>query len=137
MKITDMRTGLILGMVLFFAGCSKDDNNGSGGPDAPAVITITTPGNNAVYINGTTLRVLGNMTDTDVLATARVEVRHKTNNTLYYQQSVSTGNVTFYGFTWDWVVTGISASVPATVKVTAVDRKGNEVSQTIDITLDN
>lgn len=104
-------------------------------PDQPGSVTITTPVANTLYENGFVLTVEGEMIDNNVLSTARVEVRNKTTGALLFQQSTPTGNVTFFRFLWNWTVTGMTANIVATVKITAVDFQSREVSKQVDIFL--
>lgn len=77
------------------------------------------------------------MTDNNGLSTARVEIRNKTTTALLYQQSSTTGSVSFYRFLWNWTITGITTTTIATVKIVARDKQSNEISREIDVTLDN
>lgn len=117
------------------SGCKKSNNGQE--PESPAVITITTPTSLSFYVNGSTLRIEGDMTDNNVLAQARVEVRNQNTNAILFQQSNVTGNVGYYYFLWDWQITGITTPTPAVVKVIARDKLANEVSKEVNITLDN
>ena len=125
---------LFSGLVLLLAGCKKKDNTTE--PESPSVITITTPLAATIVINGSVLHVDGNMSDNNVLAIAKLEIRNKTTGTVLNAQSVNTGNVGYYNFSWTWTVTGISAPTPAVVKVIARDKLGNEVFKEVEITLD-
>ena len=77
------------------------------------------------------------MTDNNGLSTARVEIRNKTTTALLYQQSSTTGSVSFYRFLWNWTITGITTTTIATVKIVARDKQSKEISREIDVTLDN
>lgn len=138
-----MRNSLFLlvmtGFIIAFTGCNKDDNNNgnNNATDSPSVINFSLPGSGAIYPNGTPLRVEGDMTDTDGLSNARVEIRNKTTGTIYFQQSNSTGGVSFFRFGFSWTVTGISATTTAVVKVTATDRNSKQVSKEVEVQLDN
>lgn len=116
-------------------GCKKDNNGQE--PESPAVITIATPTSLGIYVNGSTLKIEGDMTDNNVLAQARVEVRNQSTNAVLFQQSNITGNVGYYYFLWNWQITGITSPTPAVVKVIARDKLANEVSKEVNITLDN
>ena len=120
-------------LILAITGCEKD---GSSEPEVPSTITITSPSPSAIYINGAVLKVEGEMSDNNVLATARVEIRNKTTGAILFQQSTSTGNVGFYRFLWNWTVTGVTAPFTATVKVVAKDKLNNEVFKEMDVQLD-
>lgn len=144
-KKPDMRTTLSLflaaGLILA-TGCSKDSSSGGGsgsgsGTNTPGVINITTPGAGAIYTNGSTISVTGDLTDVDGLSQGRVELRNKTTGSVYFQQISGTGGVTFYRFLWSWVVSGITTTTPATLKITCVDRNNNTVIKELDIQLDN
>jgi len=117
--------------------CNKDDGGTNNVTDTPSSITITNPMAGTIVLNGSTLRVEGEMTDLNLLATAKVEVKNKTTGAVLFQQSNPTSNVSFYRFTWNWIVTGISATTPATVKITAVDKLSNQVTKEVDVTLEN
>lgn len=67
-------------------------------PMYSGTITVTSPSAIAIYTNGNTLKVEGEMTDNNGLSTARVEIRNKTTTALLYQQSSTTGSVSFYRF---------------------------------------
>ena len=133
-----MRITLVISLISFVClstSCKKKGNTTE--PEVPSVITITTPTAGTVYINGSGLRVTGNMTDDNVLSVAKVEIRNKVSGTVYNTQSSTTGNVGYFGFDWAWTVTGITTTTQATVKVTAKDKLGNEVYTEVDVTLDN
>lgn len=129
----------VMGLVMTFTSCSKDDDNNGGNnvTDTPSVINFSLPGAGAIYPNGTPLRVEGDMTDINGLSNARVEIRNKTTGTIYFQQSNSTGGVSFFRFGFSWTVTGISATTIAVVKVTATDRNSKQVSKEVEVQLDN
>jgi hypothetical protein len=128
---------LLLAMLITFANCGKDDSPTPTPTDTPGVINITLPSANAIYTNSSLLKVEGDMTDTDGLATARVEIRNKTSGAVLYQQSNSTGNVSFFRFAFNWTISGITVLTPATVKITAVDKNAKLVVKEVDIQLDN
>jgi len=133
-----MKTRLLLLLLSFTAlHCKKDNGGNTTVTDRPSVINITKPATGTIYLNGTPLVIEGEMTDLNVLATARVEIRNKTTNAVLFQQSNPTTNVTFYRFQWSWTVSGISGPVPVTVKVTAIDKLAKEVSKEVDAMLDN
>lgn len=117
--------------------CKKDDGGTTNTTDTPGTITITIPTTSNVFINGTPLRVEGEMTDMNVLATAKVEIKNKATGAVLYQQSNPTTNVSFFRFMFSWTVSGITAPTPATIKVTAIDKLSNQVSKEVDVTLVN
>ena len=119
--------------LIVFTGCEKDNNSE---PEVATTILITSPSPAAIYINGGTLKVEGEMSDNNVLTNAKVEIRNKATGAILYQQSTSTGNVGFYRFLWNWTVTGVTAPVTATVKVIAKDKLNNEVFKEMDVQLD-
>lgn len=119
--------------ILMFTNCKK---NNSPEPDVPGEITITYPTPLVIFINGSVLKVEGEMTDNNVLSLARVEIRNKTTNAILFQQSNTTGNVGYFFFQWNWTVTGITSTTQAIIKVFAKDKLSNEVSKEIEITLD-
>lgn len=125
---------IIAAIAIFSSGCSKDDDNNTPA-DSPAVITTTLPASNTTYINGSILQVRGNVTDNNGLSTARVEIRNNATNAILYQQSQSTGNVSYYDLNWDWTVTGITSATNATVKITVTDRYNNQVTKDIPVIL--
>ena len=124
---------IILPLVLLTTACEKDKGSE---PEAPTVINITTPGAGTIYINGSTMKIEGDMADNNVLSTARVEIKNKSNGNILFQASSPTGNVGFFRFLWNWPVTGVAAPFTATVKVTAKDKLSNEVSKEVDVQLD-
>ena len=126
----------LLVLSILFVSCNKDNNN-TPAPDVPGTITVTSPSAIAIYTNGNTLKVEGEMTDNNGLSTARVEIRNKTTTALLYQQSSTTGSVSFYRFLWNWTITGITTTTIATVKIVARNKQSNEISREIDVTLDN
>jgi hypothetical protein len=95
------------------------------------------PSAGTIYPNGTPLRAEGDMTDTDGLSNARVEIRNKTTGSIYFQQSNSTGGVSFFRFGFSWTVTGVTGVTTAVVKVTATDRNSKQVSKEVEVLLDN
>ncbi len=132
-----MRKGIgsiVLIGLLLLAGCKKDGGNTE--PDAPGTVTITSPSPIGIYINGTPLKIEGTMSDNNVLALARVEIRKKNTNDLLHTQASNTGNVGFFSFLWNWTITGITGPTPVIVRVFAKDRLGNEVSAEVETTLD-
>jgi|CXWL01.1.fsa_nt_gi hypothetical protein len=131
-------TGLSILLFITLAGlnCKKDSNNNPT-PDVPGIITITTPVAGTIYDNGFSLRTEGEMSDDNGLGSAKVEVRNKTTGAILFQQTSTPGNVTFYRFTWNWTVAGITAPITATVKVTAIDKQSNQVFKEVDVTLSN
>ncbi len=127
-------SGLFLLLFVAFAGlnCSK---GGGSEPDSPGTILITMPGASNVFDNGFPLKVEGEMADNNLIGTAKLEIRNKTTNAILNQQSVQPGNVGFYRFAWTWTVTGITATITATVKVTNIDKLGNQVVKEVDVIL--
>jgi hypothetical protein len=125
--------------LVFFAvtGCKKDETGNSNVTETPSVINVTLPVASAIYTNGSVLRTEGDISDINGLATATIQIRNKTSGAILYQQSNPTGNVSFYRFTWNWTVTGISSITTATIKITATDKNSVQVSKEIDILLDN
>ena len=115
----------------------KKNNNGSTTPDTAGTITISLPTTGSIYDNGFGLQVSGEMTDNNVLATAKVEIRNKTTGAILFQQTTATGNVSLYRFLWNWTVSGITSPITATVKVIAIDTRSNQVSKEVDVTLTN
>ncbi|MEO7984838.1 MAG: hypothetical protein ABI688_12230 [Bacteroidota bacterium] len=128
---------LSLLIILTTANCKKDSGGTNNITDTPSGINMTFPVPGLIYINGGLLRVEGDMTDLNALATARVEIKNKTTGAVLFQQSDPTTNVTFFRFMWNWTVTGMSAVTPATVKVTAVDKLSHQVSREVDVMLSN
>lgn len=125
--------------ILLIGACQKDDG-GSSTPATdtfPSVITVDFPTAGTVYINGANINITGTITDNNNLSTAKVEIKNKTTNAILNQQTSGTGTVTFYRFNWNWTVSGISSPTPGTVKITAKDKNGFEVTKEVDITLDN
>lgn len=116
--------------------CKKDNNN-TPAADIAGRIDFTTPLAGTIYDNGMILKIEGGMNDDNGLTTAKVEVRNKTTGAKLFEQSSVTGNVTLYHFIWNWTVTGMTASITATVKVTAIDKLSNQVIKEVDITLTN
>lgn len=129
-------TLLPLLFTVLLPSCSKDDDGGSQ-TDSPSIITITLPGAGIIYVNGATLRVEGEMSDVNGLATAKLEIINRTSGGVLFQQSNPTGNVSFYRFTWNWPISGITTTTPAKVKVTATDKLNNQVSKEVEFILDN
>lgn len=122
--------------VLFISpGCKK--NSTSTPADTLSDIQVDFPTTGTIYINGSTLTVSGTITDTDNLSSAKVEIKNKSTGVVLNQQSSTTGTVSFYRFQWGWMVSGITVSTPATVKITSTDKLGYVVSKQIDVTLDN
>ena len=120
---------------LLIAGCTK--NKTATEPDIPGTATITSLSTIAIYLNGTDLKIAGTMTDNNVLASARVEVKNKTSNAILFQQNTPTGNVTYFAFDWTWRITGVTSSIIVIVKVVAIDKLGNETSKEMEIKLDS
>ncbi|MBL7725003.1 MAG: hypothetical protein JNK27_12690 [Chitinophagaceae bacterium] len=123
-----------LPVFLIMTGCGKDENNDPPA-DQPANITITEPTAGVTYINGSTIMVRGNVTDNNVLASARIEIKNNSTNAVMYQQNQSTGNVTYFDLNWNWTVAGISSTVNATIKIIVTDKAGYQASKEIAIVL--
>lgn len=126
-------TGYLQVLIILY-GCSKGDDNPPPA-DQPATITINEPTAMVIYTNGSVLMVRGNVTDNNVLASAKIEIRNNSTNTVLYQQNQSTGNVTYYNLNWNWSVTGISSTVNATIKITVIDKAGYQASKEIAVLL--
>ena len=107
--------------------CKKSSSSTTPEPDIAGSVSIIAPLTGETFDNSLNFRAEGQMIDNNVLASARLEIRNKANNAILYQQTTSTGNVTFYRFLWNWTVTGITADVNATVRVIAIDKLGNQV----------
>jgi hypothetical protein len=125
--------------VLFTVACNKggDDNSTPTTDTSPSAIVIDFPTAGTLYINGANITITGTIVDNNVLSQARVEIRNKTTGALLNQQAVSTSNVTFYRYTFNWTVTGITAPTQGAVKIIAKDKNNFEVSKEVDILLDN
>lgn len=134
--IIHMRKGFLLPallLLLLCCGCNKDEENTP--PDMASVITFTTPTAGTIFLNGTQLQVTGTVTDDQALSAVKVEIRNASNGTILFQQNNPTGNVIFYGFTWNWNITGITAQTNAIVKVIATDRYNYQVSKEVPVVL--
>lgn len=121
------------------AGCKKDSGGGSTTPptDTPGIINVTTPGVNAIYTNGSSLNITGDLTDVDGLSQGKVEVKKNSDNSVLFTQTSSTGGVSFYRFNWAWTISGITTITPCTVKITCTDRYSRVVTKEVAIQLDN
>lgn len=135
-----MKKILFYSLLIFGIGtsCSKSSGGNTTPPDSsPSDIVIDLPTAGTIVLNGTNLTITGTITDNNNLSQAKVEIRNKTTNALYNSQISSTGTVSFYRYTWNWTVTGITGPTPGIVRVIAVDRYGYIVYKDVDITLDN
>jgi hypothetical protein len=123
---------------LMLAGaCSKDGDNGNtGGNNNPTEVVVTVPTNNQVVVNGTNLVVDGTVTDLDILANVSVQIRNKTSGAVLYSAQTTTATVSFYRYTFNWTVAGVSSAFTGTVKVTARDIYGGEGIKEVDINLE-
>ena len=133
-----MKVSFVSALVLLvFIGlsCGKDGGTPPPPPDTPGTINITSPTATIIYLNGDNLKVEGEMTDINVLSSARVEIKNQAGSVLF-AQTTSTGNVTFFRFLWNWTITGITGPTVLTVKVTAKDKQSNEVSSQLNINVD-
>lgn len=124
---------------LFIGACNKggDDNSTPATDTSPSAIVIDFPTAGTLYINGSNITITGTIVDNNVLSQARVEIRNKTTGAILNQQSASTGNVTFYRYTFNWTVAGIAAPTQGAVKIIAKDKNNFEISKEVDILLDN
>lgn len=120
----------------FSAGCKKSSST-TPPTNVASVIQVDNPRTGLICPNGSPININGTMSDDNGLSTAKVEVKNKTTNTTLYQATVNTGNTTYYRFSWSYTLTGITTYSPGSVKVTAKDQLGNEVSSEVDIFLDN
>jgi hypothetical protein len=96
---------------------------------------ITSPNAGTIVLNGSVLKVEGEITDNNNLSTANVVIKNKASGAILFQQQSTTGTVSFYRFLWNWTVTGISTSTIAVIRITAKDKLGNEVYKEIEVTL--
>ncbi len=128
---------LFIFVSFFSLNCSKSNNNNPPPADTPSNIQIDFPNTGVIYTNGFNLVVSGTIIDNNTVTTAKVEIKNKTTGAILYQQTTSAGNIALYRFSWSWIVAGITAPTPATVKVTSTDFYNYQVSREIDITLDN
>lgn len=124
----------IFSLLIFSTNCKKD-NGGTTQTDTPSVIVITVPTPGTVVLNGSVLKIEGEITDNNNLSTANVVVRNKTSGAILFQQSATTGSVSFYRFLWNWTVSGVSSTITATIRVTAKDKLNNEVFKEIEVSL--
>lgn len=122
-------------MLFFFLSCNNKNN--APPPDTASDISITQPAAGIIHLNGSVLQIRGVIIDLNGIASAKVEVRNKATGALYFGQNTPTPYVTYYNFSWDWTVTGITAVTPAVLKITCIDKYGYEVSKEMDITLSN
>lgn len=122
--------------LLLISSCKK---NSSSTPPAnvAGVVNVDNPTTGLICPNGSPISINGTMSDDNGLSTAKVEVKNKTTNTTLYQATVNTGNTTYFRFSWSYTLTGNTTYSPGSVKVTAKDQLGNEVSKEVDIFLDN
>lgn len=133
MKTILMRSILLTFLLSAIVSCSKDNNSNNSTPDNISTITISTPIANFTYLNGGVLRIEGEINDPDKVASARVQVKNKSTNAMFYEMTVAAGNITRYFFLWNWTITGISSSQAATVTVTARDARNFEISKSVDV----
>lgn len=122
-------------IMLLDVSCSKDDDNNNNAPDNLSVITITTPVAGFTYLNGGNLRIEGEINDLDKVSLGKVQIKNKTTNAVYFEQSTNAGNVTRYFFLWNWSITAITTPVTATITVTSKDQRGFEISKAVDVTI--
>lgn len=126
---------VLAGAVFILNSCKKDSS--SPPANVASVITVDNPTTGLICPNGSPININGTISDDNGLSTAKVEVKNKSTNVTLYQATINTGNTTFYRFTWSYTLTGNTSYVPGSVKVTAKDQLGNEVSKEVDIFLDN
>ena len=124
-----------IGFLIFMTGCKKDSGNSPTPTDTPSVIVITSPNAGTIVLNGSVLKVEGEITDNNNLSTANVVIKNKASGAILFQQQSTTGTVSFYRFLWNWTVSGITVSTNAVIRVTAKDKLGNEVYKEIEVTL--
>jgi hypothetical protein len=125
----------LITLFLFFLSCN--DKNNTPPPDTASDITITQPATGLTFLNGSVIQVRGVIIDNNGISAAKIEIRNKTTGALYFGQQTPTPYVTYYNFSWDWTVTGITAVTPAVIKITCIDKYNYEVSEEIDINLSN
>jgi len=135
-----MRTRFQLLLISFailplIISCSKDSDN-NGGPNTPTEIVIDLPTAGQIVFNGANLRIEGTVTDNNIISNVSVQVRNKTTGAVLYSAQSPTPNVSFYRYTYNWSVTGVTSSFIATVKVTGRDVNSNEGFKEVDITLE-
>lgn len=129
-----MRQLLLALLISIISACSKNSDSDNP-PDNISVITINTPTAGFTYLNGGTLRVEGEINDGDKVTSARVQIKNKTTNAIYFEQTVSAGNITRYFFNWNWVISGVSSPQAAIVSVTSRDTRGFEISKAVEVNL--
>ncbi|NOT51132.1 MAG: hypothetical protein HOP10_07620 [Chitinophagaceae bacterium] len=129
---------VLLLFIVLIGACKKDSDSSPPATDTSlSAIVIDFPTAGTLYINGSSITITGTIVDNDNLNQARVEIRNKITNAIYNQQQSSTGTVSFYRFTWNWTVAGITGPTQGTVKIISKDKNGFEVSKQVDILLDN
>jgi hypothetical protein len=119
-----------------FIACKKTSTT-TPQTDKPGTIDITSPAASTTYDNGLVLKTEGAMNDENGLTSAKLEIRNKATSAILFQQTTTTGNITLYHFLWNWTVSGMTAPITATVRVTAIDKLSNQVFQEVDIILTN
>jgi len=124
---------MLLFITFICLNCNKDSGSTPTPSDIAGIINITSPVTNTTYQNGDHFITQGDMTDNNVIASAKVEIRNKTTGAILFQQTTLIGNETFYRFLWDWIVTGVTADFTATVKVINTDKLGNQVFKEVDV----
>ena len=125
----------VAGLVL--ASCSKDgDNGGGGGNNNPTEVVVTVPTNNQIAVNGTNLLVDGTVTDLDILANVSIQIRNKNSGAVLYSAQTTTPTASFFRYTYNWTVTGVTSAFTATVKITARDLYGGEGFKEVDVYLE-
>lgn len=121
--------------VLLLTGCKKDDDEVPA--DTAAVITVNSPVANGLFNNGSPISIQGTIDDVDGLKSAKVEVKHRTAGTVYYTTTAPLANIPRYIFNWNWTVTGMTATVPAVIKITSTDQYDYTTTNEVNITLEN
>ncbi len=116
--------------------CKKDSDGGGWGGSQPTEVVITLPTGGQLVLNGSNLRVEGTVTDNNILSSVALQVRHKGTGAVLHSTQVNTGNVTFYRYTFNWTVTGVTTSFVATIKVTGKDINGGEAFKEVDINME-
>ncbi len=125
---------LLTGFSILNTRCG-DKNDTPPPADTAAVIQFTSPSAGAIFLNGTTMQVKGNIIDNDGISAVKLEVRNTASNSIMYQQNVSTSGVTYFDFNFNWTVSGISSATNATVRVICTDRYSYQVSKDVNVVL--
>jgi hypothetical protein len=121
------------------SGSSTDDGGGGGGPHivtdndtTSPVLTVTTPLNNQLYANGSSISVSGTITDDMGLYRGSIRITNDVTGEILKEQLYEIHGIRSYNFNVPAIAT-VTAVTDYTVSVFFEDHGLNSISQTLKV----